>query len=68
MTRTVIALLAEVVLVIFVALLLGTLWQWFLTGDLGASVIEGARLLFLFMDIGLAVWFVALVVLAVRVR
>ena len=68
MIRTVIALIAEVILVILVALLLGALWQWFLTGDLASAVGEGARLLFLFMDVGLVLWLVVLIVLTVRDR
>lgn len=68
MARTIVALIAEVLLVILVALLLGALWQWFLTGDLAAGVAEGARLLFLFMDVGLAIWLIVLIVLAVRRR
>lgn len=68
MARIVVALVVEVVLAIVVALLLGTLWQWFLGGDLVAALGEGARLLFLFMDVGLVVWVVILVVLAVRRR
>jgi hypothetical protein len=68
MIRTVIALIAEVILVILVALLLGALWQWFLTGDLASAVGEGARLLFLFMDVGLVLWLAVLIVLMVRGR
>lgn len=68
MTRTVLALVAEVVLVIVVALLLGALWQWFLVGDLATGLVEGARLLFLFMDVGLVAWLVVLIVLTVRGR
>ena len=68
MARTVIALIAQALLVTFVALLLGALWQWFLTGDLGSGFVEGARLLFFFMDVGLAIWLVVLIVLTVRRR
>ncbi|GHF20861.1 hypothetical protein [Pseudolysinimonas yzui] len=68
MARTIVALIVEVLLVILVALLLGALWQWFLTGDLAAGVAEGARLLFLFMDVGLAIWLIVLIVLAARRR
>lgn len=66
MARPTLALITQVVLVVVVALLLGALWQWFLTGDLASGVIEGARLLFLFMDVGLAIWVVGLIVLTVR--
>jgi hypothetical protein len=68
MFRTVVALIAEVLLVVVVALLLGALWQWFLTGDLASGFVEGARLLFLFMDVGLAIWVVVLIILTVRGR
>lgn len=67
-SRIALALVALIVLVLAVALLFGALWQWFLSGDLAAALPEGARLLFFFMDIGLAIWVVALVVLAVRRR
>ena len=68
MLRPVLALIAEVLLVVVVALLLSALWQWFLTGDLESGFIEGARLLFFFMDVGLAIWVVVLVILTVRRR
>jgi hypothetical protein len=68
MSRTIVALIAEVLLVVVVALLLGTLWQWFLTADLASAAGEGARLLFLFMDVGLVIWLVVLIVLVVRRR
>jgi hypothetical protein len=68
MTRTVLALIAQVLLVVLVALLLGALWQWFLTGDLTSGFVEGARLLFFFMDVGLVIWLVVLIVLTVRRR
>lgn len=64
--RIALALVALIVLVVAVALVLSALWQWFLTGDLAAAFPEGARLLFFFMDVGLAIWVVALIVLAVR--
>ena len=68
MTRPVLALVAQAVLAVVVALLLGALWQWLRTGDLAAGAGEAARLLFLFMDVGLLVWVVVLVVLTVRRR
>jgi hypothetical protein len=66
--RLALALVSLIVLVLAVAVLLGALWQWFLSGDLSAALPEGVRLLFFFMDIGLAIWVVALIVLAVRRR
>lgn len=68
MARTVLALITEVLLVVLVALLLGASWQWFLSGDLASAVAEGARLLFFFMDVGLVIWLVVLIVLTVRGR
>ena len=65
MTRAA-AVLLYLVIAIAVALLLLGLWQWWLGGDLGAGFAEAARLLFLFMDIGLGVWLVLLIVGAVR--
>jgi hypothetical protein len=66
--RTFVALGAEVALTLGVAVLLGAVWQWFLTGDLTAALPEGAWLLFFFMDVGLVIWVGALVVVAVRRR
>jgi hypothetical protein len=57
-----------VLLVIVVALFIGALWQWLLTGDLASGFVEGARLLFFFMDVGLVLWVVMLVILLVRRR
>jgi hypothetical protein len=68
MSRQVFALIAEVLLVIVVALFIGALWQWLLTGDLASGFVEGARLLFFFMDVGLVLWVVMLVILLVRRR
>jgi hypothetical protein len=68
MSRALLVLVAQVLLVVAVALLLGALWQWFLTGDLASGFIEGARLLFFFMDVGLAIWVVVLIILTVRSR
>jgi len=64
--RRAVAVVLHLVTAIVVALVLLTGWQWFLGGDLGAAFGEAARLLFLFMDIGLGVWLVLLVVGAVR--
>jgi hypothetical protein len=57
---------ARLALAIAVALALLTLWQWLLTADLGAAFGEAVRLLFFFMDVGLAVWLILLIVGAVR--
>jgi hypothetical protein len=68
MARPVVALVTQVLLAIVVALLLGELWQGLRSGDLAAGAVEAARLLFFFMDIGLGVWIVLLIVLTVRRR
>lgn len=68
MVRLIIALIVEVLLVLLVALLIGAAWQSVLAGDIAAGVVEGARLLFLFMDVGLVAWLVVLIVLIVRRR
>ena len=56
----------RLVIAIAVALVLLGLGQWFLSGSLVDGFVEGARILFLFMDIGLGVWLVLLIVGAVR--
>jgi len=58
--------LLHLVIAIVVALALLTVWQGALLGGLAAGFGEAARLLFLFMDIGLGVWLVLLIVGAVR--
>ena len=68
MTRALASLITEVLLVVVVALLLGALWPWLLVGDLASGFVEGARLLFFFMDVGLAIWVVVLIILMVRRR
>ena len=57
---------ARLAIAIAVALALLTVWQWFLTGDLAAAFGEAVRLLFFFMDVGLGVWLILLIVGAVR--
>lgn len=57
---------ARLAIAIAVSLVLLTLWQWLLAGDLGAGFGEAVRLLFFFMDVGLAAWLVLLIVGAVR--
>ncbi len=57
---------ARLAIAIAVSLVLLTLWQWLLAGDLGSGFGEAARLLFFFMDVGLAVWLLLLIVGAVR--
>ncbi|MEO5921134.1 MAG: hypothetical protein ABIQ01_08325 [Pseudolysinimonas sp.] len=68
MSRAVLRLILDVVLTIVVALLLLTLWQWFLIGSLSGAPVEALRVLFNFMDVGLATWLILLIVAAVRTR
>ncbi|SDH87236.1 hypothetical protein [Agrococcus jejuensis] len=58
----------DVVLTIVGALVLLTAWHAVVLDDRLAGFLEGARLLFLFMDVGLGAWIVALVVLGMRAR
>ena len=60
MSRVVLRLILDVVLTIAVALLLLSVWV--------GSVGEGVRVLFNFMDVGLAIWLILLIVSAVRAR
>lgn len=68
MSRPVIRLILDVVLTIALALVLLWVWVWFLTGELGEAFGEAVRLLFNFMDVGLAVWLVLLIVFTIRSR
>jgi hypothetical protein len=68
MSRVVLRLVLDVVLTIAVALLLLGLWQWFLSGSLADAAVEGVRLLVNFMDVGLGIWLILLIVAAVRGR
>lgn len=64
----VLRLILDVVLTIAVALVLLILWQWFLGGSFSDAPAEGVRVLFNFMDVGLAIWVILLIVAAVRGR
>jgi len=68
MSRVVLRLVLDVVLTIAVALLFLVLWQWFLTESLADGFVEALRVLFNFMDVGLGVWAILLIVAAVRGR
>ena len=68
MARVVLALLVQIAVVLLLALVLLGAWLR-LSGQEPAAVTgEAPRLLFLFMDIGLGVWLVALIVLVLRRR
>lgn len=66
MSRTPARIILDVALTIVVSLLILGLWQVFLGGSLAYGFGEGARLLFLFMDVGLAIWVILLVIFAAR--
>ncbi len=68
MSRVVLRLVLDVVLTVALSLGLLTLLQWFLGGSLAAAPAEAVRVLFNFMDVGLAIWLILLIVAAVRGR
>lgn len=68
MSRPVLRLILDVVLTIAVGLLLLAGWQWFLAGSAADAAPEAVRLLFNFMDVGLAVWVILLIVVLVRAK
>jgi hypothetical protein len=68
MSRPVLRLVLDVVLTIALALLLLGGWQSFLAGSVAQGFAEGFRLLFNFMDVGLAAWVILLIVGLVRSR
>jgi hypothetical protein len=68
MARVVLALLVQLAVVLLIALLLLGTWLRLSAQEPVVVTGEAPRLLFFFMDIGLAVWTVILIVLAVRRR
>jgi hypothetical protein len=68
MARTVLTIVLDLVLTVVVSLVLLGGWQSLLSGSVADGSAEAARLLFLFMDVGLAVWLVLMIVGAVRRR
>jgi hypothetical protein len=69
MSRPVLRLVFDVIDSIVLALVILALYLLFLGGgDVGEAAGESARLLFLFIDIGLGVWVVLLVIAVVRGR
>jgi hypothetical protein len=68
MVRTVVGLVVQIAAVLVLALLLLGLWLRVSGQQAPGFTGEAQRLLFLFMDIGLGVWVVALVVAAIRRR
>ena len=68
MQRPVLRLILDVVLTIALALLLLGGWQSFLSGSAAEGFPEAVRVLFNFMDVGLAIWLILLIVTVVRLR
>jgi hypothetical protein len=68
MSRAVLRLVLDVVLTIVLALLILGIWQTVLGGLASEGFPEGFRLLFNFMDVGLAVWVIFLIIRLVRTR
>ena len=68
MSRVVLRLILDVVLTIVLSLLFLTLWQGFLSDFSGDAIAEAFRVLFNFMDVGLAIWVVLLIIWAIRGR
>ena len=66
--RVVLRLILDVVLTIAIALGFLTLWQWMLSSSIEDAFPEAVRVLFNFMDVGLAIWLVLLIVWAIRGR
>jgi len=68
MSRVVLRLILDVVLTIAIALGFLTLWQWMLSGGPEDAFVEAIRVLFNFMDVGLGIWLVLLIIWAIRGR
>jgi len=68
MSRVVLRLILDVALTIALALLFLALWQWLLADLTGDPFPEAVRVLFNFMDVGLAIWVVLLIIWAIRGR
>ena len=66
MGRKVAWIAVELILSIFVALVILTAWQGFLSGSIVAGFDEGARMLFLFMDVGLLAFLLWLILRSAR--
>jgi hypothetical protein len=68
MSRVALRLVLLVVFTIVFALVLLTGWQAFLGTSLPDAAAEAARLLFLFMDVGLLAWVILLIIAVARKR
>ena len=66
MTRTALRPILDVVLTVVLALVLLGGWQTLLSGSASDGFAEGFRVLVNFMDVGLAIWVVLLVVFTIR--
>ena len=68
MTRPAVRIALEFVLTVVVALILLGAVETAKQADFGAGFAEGVRLLFLFMDVGLGVWLLGIIIVAARTR
>ena len=68
MSRPVVRLILDVVLTIALAYLLLSVWFSFLSGSAADGFSEGFRVLVNFMDVGLALWVILLIVFTVRAK
>lgn len=68
MTRFGPRLILDVVLTVAIALGFLTLWQWMLSASFEEAFPEAVRVLFNFMDIGLGIWVLLLIIAAIRGR
>lgn len=68
MNRAVPRIILVIALTIILTIAFITAFLWLFTANIWDSIPEAARLLFLFMDVGLLVWVVLTVIAAVRSR
>lgn len=68
MGRKVAWIAVELALSILITLVILTAWQGFLSGSIVDGFFDGARLLFLFMDVGLVAFLLWLIIRAARGR
>lgn len=68
MNRAALRIILDVVLTIALSIAFITAFLWLFTANIIDSAGEAARMLFLFMDVGLVVWVLLVVVVAVRSR
>ena len=66
MSRVVLRLVLDVVLTVALAWGFLALWQWMLSGLSSNAFPEATRVLFNFMDVGLGIWVVLLIIWTIR--